>query len=169
MATQTVMMPVVPQVGPGYQASYAIPSQYQTQYTPVGTPQNISPTSPRDISQIHHTHLHSRQPRPQKCPLYVPAVLRPTEKPIRQPMTPPSSLAGSFDSSRSPAARRASIEGSSLVREVAVDWDNLAQQKVTGLPTRNHWKSESFLHESEEITRNQAREKKGTFNKWLKL
>ena len=64
------------------------------------TPHNISPTSPRmETYMKYQVPSHVRQLRPPKSPLYVPAALRPTERPVRQsPMTPPKSLHGSLDS-----------------------------------------------------------------------
>src|SRR6187402_1854884 len=86
----------------------ASPTQYtllNSQHTsPINsataTPHNASPTSPR-ASAPAHLPAHTRQLRPPKSPLYVPAVLRPTDPPRRvtrqSPLTPPHSNDNSFD------------------------------------------------------------------------
>ena len=114
------------------------------------TPMNVSPTSPRNPSQLPHLPLHTRQLRPPKSPLYVPAVLRPTERPIKQsPLTPPRSVHGSLDSldgvdagktlSRRSTAESMKKAGLSRVVEGERTGES-AVGTVTGLPTREHWK-----------------------------
>ena len=114
------------------------------------TPLNVSPTSPRNPSQLPHFPLHTRQLRPPKSPLYVPAVLRPTERPIKQtPLTPPRSVHGSLDSldgveagrmlSRRPTGESMTKAGLSRL----VEGERIGESRVgtvTGLPTREHWK-----------------------------
>jgi hypothetical protein len=135
----------------------ASPSQYtlynsQSQQTsPVTsaapTPNNASPTSPRTTAPAF-LPAHTRQLRPPKSPLYVPAVLRPTDPPKRapraSPLTPPSSNHSSFDSSddgRTPS-RRSTVDSGKLglgaISEIECSTEGL--EKVTGLPTREHWK-----------------------------
>ena len=90
-----------------------------------GTPRNITPPDSNNSSfnnnsfdnplvnsagwssnspQSHHfpallPHPATRQIHPPKSPLYVPAVLRPTERPVsRRPLTPPRSMHSSTDS-----------------------------------------------------------------------
>jgi hypothetical protein len=118
------------------------PSQQQPSPTDSAppTPRNVSPTSPRmDTYVKYQLPSHVRQLRPPKSPLYVPAVLRPTERPVRQPpMTPPKSLHGSLDS----------LEGAGLDRgidaDVAPPFDFVFPEEelgeVTGPPNKDHWK-----------------------------
>ncbi|KAJ5578790.1 uncharacterized protein N7459_007754 [Penicillium hispanicum] len=117
------------------------------------TPSNNSPTSPRlTTASLHQLPLQSRQLRPPKGPLYVPAALRPTERPQKSsPITPPRSVHGSLDSlnedsSAEPISRRSTMESkSSGISKVAEhEWmktEHLGE--VTGLPTRDHWKADS--------------------------
>ncbi|WEW54583.1 Zn finger protein [Emydomyces testavorans] len=116
------------------------------------TPANNSPTSPRlQNSHLHHVHAQSRQLRPLKSPLYVPAVLRPTERPSRpSPITPPRSihdLADDLHPRSLPAlSRRSTVESirSEVSKMVEDEWlkdQNLGV--VTGSPTREHWKADS--------------------------
>ena len=87
----------------------------------------------------HVRHLIPPQLRPPKSPLYVPAALRPTERPIKQsPMTPPKSLHGSLDS----------LEETGFDDTVGVDgappFDMVFPEEelgdVTGPPNKDHWK-----------------------------
>lgn len=126
------------------------------------TPANYSPpTSPRLINAVlNPLPLQSRQLRPPKGPLYVPAALRPTERPQRSsssssssssPPTPPRSGHGSLDSlndgeSNRPITRRSTIEsrGSGISKLAEDEWmRNEHLGEVTGLPTREHWKVSS--------------------------
>ncbi|KAJ5126482.1 hypothetical protein N7448_007261 [Penicillium atrosanguineum] len=115
------------------------------------TPSNNSPTSPRlTTAALHQLPLQSRQLRPPKGPLYVPAALRPTERPQKSsPITPPRSIHGSLDSleeSAEPISRRSTMESkSSGISKVAEhEWmKNESLGEVTGLPTRDHWKVSS--------------------------
>ncbi|KAL2014866.1 hypothetical protein VTN00DRAFT_2391 [Thermoascus crustaceus] len=118
------------------------------------TPSNNSPTSPRlPNAALHQLPLQSRQLRPPKAPLYVPAVLRPTERPHKpSPLTPPRSVHGSLDSlndgeaQEQPISRRSTLDSSrSGISKLAEDeWmrtEHLGE--VTGMPTREHWKADS--------------------------
>lgn len=121
----------------------------QGQYTPPtsasGTPLNTSPTSPR-ISWNLPPHLQPRvtQIRPPKSPLYVPAVLRPTEKPTRH--SPPknglSTTYGSPESLSDVTGQVQTNEGpvSGVTRIVTEEWNEEALGAVTGRPSRDHWK-----------------------------
>lgn len=130
-------------------SAYATPpnSQGNRPFSPVesgvGTPSNLSPASPHSSSMVSNFPLLTRQLRPPKSPMYIPAALRPTERPHRpSPLTPPRSVNNSTDSlSRNevegPLSRRSTgdslpIDGASPVE------DNLSA--VQGLPTRSHWK-----------------------------
>jgi hypothetical protein len=109
------------------------------------TPHNISPTSPRmETYMKYQVPSHVRQLRHPKSPLYVPAALRPTERPVRQsPMTPPKSLHGSLDS-----LEQTDIDGRTSA-DGAPPFDLVMQQgffpdedlgEVTGPPSKDHWK-----------------------------
>ncbi|KAF2461907.1 hypothetical protein BDY21DRAFT_3608 [Lineolata rhizophorae] len=121
----------------------------------------VSPTSPR--STHHHTsstnsangvvsRVQTRQLRAPKTPLYVPAVLRPTEKPIRH--SPPknggevgASEAGTpVDDGRfAGAARRGTADSneSGLTRTSSDSWGEESFGPVTGPPTKAHWKPDN--------------------------
>ncbi|KAJ0418557.1 hypothetical protein BJY00DRAFT_178129 [Aspergillus carlsbadensis] len=113
------------------------------------TPANNSPTSPRQ----QYLPLQTRQLRPPKAPLYVPAALRPTERPSKpSPPTPPRSMHGSLDSlndgeTNEPVPRRPTLESvnsggiSKLAEDEWMKHEDLGE--VTGLPTRDHWKADS--------------------------
>ena len=110
------------------------------------TPHNISPTSPRmDLFMKYPVPNHVRQLRPPKSPLYVPAVLRPTERPARQsPTTPPKSLHGSLDSlEESGFDGKISVEGAPPLDMVFPE-EELGE--VTGPPNRDHWKVRKLRH-----------------------
>ena len=83
--------------------TYTIPEAHVPLYAPSQQPSptnSASPTSPRMNDYLQHTAPNPyKQLRPLKSPLYVPAVLRPTEHfPKPSLMTPPKSLHGSLDS-----------------------------------------------------------------------
>jgi hypothetical protein len=116
-----------------------------------GTPANTSPVSPRATWAVPpHLQLHSRQLRPQKQPMYIPAVLRPTEKPAKS--SPPkntvqqSTAYGSPESlSDGTAAGQPSQQSpehirAQLSRIVTEEWNEENLGPVTGAPSRNHWK-----------------------------
>lgn len=131
------------------------PSPPQSYY-----PGNASPQTPPSSNQSptsYHAHLHVRQLRPQKQPLYTPACLRPTEssrpKDIpgpRAPDTPPSSKQSSFDNGNIGL----DVPGISVNQSQESDLDLLRQGlsraasesideeygDVTGPPTVAHWK-----------------------------
>lgn len=135
----------------------ASPSQY-TLYNPstqpispinsaTATPNNSSPTSPR--AGPPNLLAHTRQLRPLKSPLYIPAVLRPTDPPKRvqkaSPLTPPQSKHNSFDDLEDARtlSRRSTGVGGALFGLGAITEAELSVVglgKVTDLPTREHWK-----------------------------
>ena len=107
------------------------------------SPHNVSPTSPRSHNLLqYHVPGQVRQLRPMKSPLYVPAALRPTERPHKDtPMTPPKSLHGSLDSLENAGQSNADGRKAPLDLVVENNWvadENLGE--VTGEPTREHWK-----------------------------
>ena len=122
------------------QHAYKTSAPYTPMTSGTTTPANVSPTSPRNTSNLSTLHLHTRPP---KSPLYVPAVLRPTEKPARQ--SPPKNVDSSLDSadsSWSASGRRATGDSleSGISRVVTEEWNEEIQGPVTGPPSRNHWK-----------------------------
>jgi hypothetical protein len=104
------------------------------------TPHNISPTSPRmDTYLKYQVPNHLPQLRPFKSPLYVPAVLRPTERPVRQsPMTPPKSLHGSLDSLEEAGFDGRMGAGAAPPFDLVFPEEELGE--VTGPPNKDHWK-----------------------------
>lgn len=146
---------------------YTLFSSQTKQISPVNsataTPNNASPTSPRVVGPAH-LPVHTRQLRPPKSPLYVPAVLRPTDPPRRvtrpSPLTPPHSSTNSFDDLDSARTlSRRSTGGSAgkfdLSAITETEWSTEGLGKVTGIPTREHWKpdSESSLCDEATCTR----------------
>lgn len=133
----------------------ASPSQYtlynSQQISPTNTtpptPNNASPTSPRN-GLPNYLPAHTRQLRPPKSPLYVPAVLRPTDPPKRMmkpsPLTPPQSMHSSFDDLESATTLTRRSTGDSgkfgLGAITETEWSVEGLGKVTALPSRNHWK-----------------------------
>lgn len=135
---------------------YASQPQYGNSTTPPSN--NVSPSN-------RSAHLHAKQVRQPKQPLYIPAVLRPTELPgSRQAsLTPPRSANSSMDMSGdsfkfNAAASLASPPISpdeddsrsygpwgpgSISRVVSDEWRDSSACSVTGAPTRNHWKPDS--------------------------
>lgn len=108
-----------------------------------GTPANQSPASPRSSSIFPHFPVATRQLRPPKSPMYIPAVLRPTERPHRPaPLTPPRSVHGSSDSldhgARGDRISRRSTMDSQSSDSLGPVTAELG--RVEGLPTRTHWK-----------------------------
>jgi hypothetical protein len=106
------------------------------------TPSNVSPTSPRMPNYLPHQPNQYRQLRPQKTPLYVPAVLRPTEFPPKSPLTPPKSLHGSMDSLEGgDVDATLGAANSQLNLTMENDWiDDEELGEVKGPPSREHWK-----------------------------
>lgn len=149
MATHVVTATTTAPAFTGKQISvYGHPSPVNSAET---SPANNSPTSPR----YQHLPLQSKQLRPLKGPLYVPAALRPTERPQKasSPPTPPRSVHGSHGSLDSlnegevgaPVTRRSTMEsynsGPAVSKLAEDEWmKNEHLGEVTGLPTRDHWK-----------------------------
>lgn len=141
-------------------SAYATPpnSQGKHQFSPVhtmlGTPAHVSPTSPHHGSLLPNLPLATRQLRPPKLPLYVPAVLRPTERAHRaSPLTPPRSVHGSTDSlddrdGGRPRSRRSTAESQPRVDDADRTPERSSPAEPTfgvveGLPTRHHWKPDA--------------------------
>ncbi|RFU25571.1 hypothetical protein B7463_g10766, partial [Scytalidium lignicola] len=143
-----------------YSNLYGIPSNIQPFYNPPhqqhqqqpispltsgpNTPHNASPTSPR-TTHLPSIPQHTRQLRPPKSPLYVPAVLRPTDPPRKatkpSPLTPPTSLHSSFDDLGSVGGGGLSRRSTGNIEDLEISLEGLG--KVTALPTRAHWKPDS--------------------------
>jgi hypothetical protein len=117
------------------QASFTPPSSSES-------PSNQSPTSPRTSFNLpSHLRMHSQQIKQPKSPLYVPAVLRPTEKPARQ--SPPKKHGfGSMDNGADMEGSGRSLEiGPGMMnRNETEQYNDAEMAEVTGAPSRNHWK-----------------------------
>ncbi|MCJ1475530.1 hypothetical protein MMC13_004193 [Lambiella insularis] len=124
-------------------------------YSAPTTPLNVSPTSPRNPNMLPQLPLSTRQIRPPKSPMYVPAVLRPTERPYRpSPLTPPRSIHGSTDSlegdgpthSRTSSRTSTSDSKNKGILGKGIEEEPISEnplREVTGLPTREHWKPDA--------------------------
>ncbi|MCJ1303357.1 hypothetical protein MMC08_006166 [Hypocenomyce scalaris] len=139
--TQTFITP------PGSQVQLYSSQQLSPTNSTLGT---ASPTSPQNSTLYPDLPLHTKQLRPLKSPMYVPAVLRPTERPPRQPLTPPRSVHGSLESLDGIAqtlTQRSSEESKKQegfgndTEEAVVEDCNLPN--VTGPPAKEHWKPDA--------------------------
>ncbi|MCJ1277162.1 hypothetical protein MMC21_004972 [Puttea exsequens] len=131
--------------------------------TPAATPSQFAPTSPSAVPSLP---LTTRQLRPHKSPMFVPAALRPTERaPRSSPLTPPRSVHGSTDSLDAsdprPLSRRStdkSKQKSTTLAQVTETgspspFEDAANTtlptadlpSVTGPPTRAHWKADAAV------------------------
>jgi len=126
----------------------------QSQYTPPasasGTPSNTSPTSPRTSWSLPpHMQPRVQQIRPPKSPMYVPAVLRPTEKPLRQspPKNATATKYGSPDSLGEGSGQVPVSPGPvpGMSRVITDELNEEALGAVTGRPSRDHWKVRTLL------------------------
>ena len=126
------------------------PTSTVTSPTPL-SPSQSSPTSPRGSTTLANLNQPTRQLRPHKQPLYVPAALRPTEKPIRN--SPPKN--GEQQATGSAAAATGAGDGlegrtrtiiatpatpTAVTRVQSDEWPDEVLGDVTGPPSRNHWK-----------------------------
>ncbi|KAF2197248.1 FYVE-domain-containing protein [Delitschia confertaspora ATCC 74209] len=112
------------------------------------TPANISPTSPRTVSNVPALHIQPPQVQPRKTPIYVPAALRKTEKPVRQ--SPPkvdsalSSAESSWNSAGGGFQQPAQDNNSAGSRIFSEELNGEAQlSPITGPVTRVHWKDDA--------------------------
>jgi len=127
--------------------TYAIPQDSQMSYYGPGVSgqpspsSSTSPASPRiaDTPQPYNPNP-AKQLRPLKSPLYVPAVLRPTEHfPVMPPMTPPKSTRGSLDNLDEPNPSEAQHSDLDIyLSQMQVEEEDLGD--VTGPPKQDHWK-----------------------------
>ncbi|PSS22498.1 hypothetical protein M430DRAFT_98942 [Amorphotheca resinae ATCC 22711] len=134
-------------------SQYALYNPQSRQISPTSsataTPSNSSPTSPRTGAPAL-LPSHTRQLRPPKSPLYIPAVLRPTDPPKRaakSPLTPPASIHNSIDSLENARTHSRRLTGDSgkfdLGSITETEYSTEGLGKVTALPTREHWKPDS--------------------------
>ena len=131
------------------------------------TPSTQSPASVYNAPTIPQIPYAQRQIRPPKSPMYVPAALRPTDRPTNRssPLTPPRSIHGSTDSldnSKDPTSRplsRRSTDGKKGKSPAVIgpsdqedgsnqeadeeDEDDTDLSAVTGPPARHHWKPDA--------------------------
>lgn len=125
--------------------TYTIPQSNKPFYSANGQyspSSSLSPDSPRTIDlQQPYNPNPSKQLRPLKSPLYVPAVLRPTHFSSAPPSTPPDSARNSFNN----------VDDKNLSSLQSTDYDTymtlIAQGHegteiglVTGPPTQEHWR-----------------------------
>lgn len=140
MATQFSTATAIP--------SHTAPYQHHayrksTQYSPTGTPMNISPTSPRDTQSMLNYH---KSIRPAKQALGVPAALRRTERPVKQ--SPPKhdsacaspnggwAVNGGFPSISDGAATPVSQVNNEDMHSI---YNEMPMSPIAGPITRNHW------------------------------
>jgi hypothetical protein len=125
--------------------NYSSPASSTTQ-TPTSPPSDshqASPSSPRGSWGANNVSRQPKQIRTPRAPLYVPAVLRPTEKPLRSSPPNVTFAAPQFDSAASSQHRSSDslrTELPALRRMVTEEWLENSMGKVSGPPSRNHWK-----------------------------
>jgi len=140
------------------QTQYSLYSSQSQQTSPINSA-TATPTSPR-TSLPPHLPTHTRQLRPPKSPLYVPAVLRPTDPPRRvqksSPLTPPSSTHNSFEDldNAGKLSRRSTGDSGKfgLGAITEAEWSAEGLGQVTALPTRDHWKHDSESDVCDEVS-----------------
>lgn len=156
MAGPTQAYTTPPNSQPGTQ-TFAPP-----QYSPLhASSANQSPTA-QSAPNFPNLPLATRALRSPKSPMFIPAALRPTERPTDRtprasPLTPPRSVHGSTDSlvnhtAGRPVSRRSTTDSrkqkSRAFTSMPEDEQNVTQEyndlcSVTGPPTRDHWKSDT--------------------------
>jgi hypothetical protein len=120
------------------------------------SPQPASPVQSRAPSWGVPPHLQAqaRQLRTRRSPLYVPAVLRPTEAPAGT--SPPKKKEGGGGGgggspgddgglASEPESVVSPVSTTSIRRMVTEEWNGESRSDVAGPPSRNHWKV-SELH-----------------------
>ncbi|KIV97364.1 hypothetical protein, variant [Exophiala mesophila] len=123
--------------------TFAIPDSHQYVSQQPSPASSTSPASPRMNDYLQQTAPNPyKQLRPLKSPLYVPAVLRPTEHFSRiSPMTPPKSLHGSLDNLQDNDVAQSPESDQFAFNGVESEWlQDEELGDVTGPPTREHWK-----------------------------
>lgn len=156
-------MPVQQFTASPTQSQYTLYNSQSQQTSPINsanaTPKGSSPTSPRS-STLSNISQPTRQLRPLKSPMYVPAVLRPTDPPRKaarqSPLTPPDSKHSSYDDlddARSLKRRSTADSGKFGLGEIQEVEDRIeGLGKVTGFPTRDHWKPDAETTICDETT-----------------
>lgn len=122
--------------------AYAAEAQHYVsqQHSPASS---TSPASPRINDYLQQIAPNPyKQLRPLKSPLYVPAVLRPTEHFSKiSPMTPPKSIHGSLDNLHDEQVDETLEPDQFAFTGVESEWlQDEELGEVTGPPTRDHWK-----------------------------
>lgn len=109
------------------------------QYSPASS---TSPTSPRASDPQHPYNPNpAKQLRPLKSPLYVPAVLRPTQFPAAPPATPPDSARTSLnhlEDKNSSAIQNTDYD--TYMTLIVQGHEGTEIGDVTGPPTHDHWR-----------------------------
>lgn len=129
---------------PSHPAPYQHHAYHKSaQYSPTGTPMNISPTSPRETPSMLQYH---RSIRPVKQALGVPAALRKTERPAKQ--SPPKhdsacaspnsgwAVNGGFPTTNDGAATPVSRVNTEDLHSI---YNEMPMSPIAGPITRNHW------------------------------
>lgn len=117
-------------------------SSNQTPTSPANDSAQTSPSS-RGYWDSSNVSRQSKQIYNQRVPLYVPAVLRPTEKPLKA--SPPHTLHSATRSDSPASSQHQQSDGAQsdiphLKRMVTEEWLETSMGKVSGPPSRNHWK-----------------------------
>ncbi|KAI4149672.1 MAG: hypothetical protein LQ340_004506 [Diploschistes diacapsis] len=116
---------------------------------PLVNPAGYSPSSPQSHGFQAMQPPATRQIRPPKSPLYVPAVLRPTERPVnKRPLTPPRSMHSSTDSlnGTKPLARPHTPSQPITIITALTRSSTASSGPTTPTslqPKRSHWKPDS--------------------------
>lgn len=155
MATQFSTHPVAAQPGPYQQHAYKSSANY-TMQSGHNTRLNSSPTSPRSTTNLALHPNNAPQLRPRQQPIYVPAALRRTEKPVRQSPpqddsaveTPNSSWTLGAGFSQSPGEPLPGGIGRIATEDLHSLNNDVPLSPVSGPITRNHWKVCSRLFSS---------------------
>jgi hypothetical protein len=110
------------------------------------TPNDHSPSSPRsNWAGSSQLQLQPKQIRTPRAPMYVPAVLRPTEK-FMKASPPKKGQAADVNTPLHAPSGILSLDYASasirpnLRRMVTEEWTKITMGQVTGPPSRNHWK-----------------------------
>jgi len=106
------------------------------------SPRETTSSSPRSLqySLPAHLQLQSKQLRTPRSPMYVPAVLRPTEKPARQSPPTRSGQVSANGIEQDEDINAPEGDTVSVRRVVTEEWNETSLGDVTGPPSRNHWK-----------------------------
>ncbi|KAF2873950.1 hypothetical protein BDV95DRAFT_604171 [Massariosphaeria phaeospora] len=171
MATQSSTAMVAPQPAPYQHHAYKTSAHFATPLASgANTPMNVSPTSPRSISQLPLHAPPTHIGRPKQGPLYVPAALRRTEKPGRQSPPKIDSAAetpnSSWGSGPGLGQSTADFVASPITRIATEDlhsiYEDAPMSPITGPITRNHWQPD---HSTSVCTASACQTPFGLFNR----